>query len=681
MSTEAALAILRSLSPFDRLPQDTLAGLAATVAEMKVVPGQAVVREGEKGEQMYIVAAGSVQVLGKSFDGSEIVLARLEPGEYFGEQALLPGGNATRTATVRALSNGRLLVLKRMALLALIEHNDDFAQALGATARRHDELRGSRLREGVLRKLGVAEGYRIETFAAGDWVFRQGDAADRLYLVLQGQARVSCTTAGVEADLTELLPGQFFGELAILKDQPRTASVRAVGELRLASIDAAWFRSNLAANAQLQSIMQTLDGMYLLPRRGLLTLQAGQLASRPTLTAIHDLADGRRVVSTRLVGMPTFTSRVLGGPEPDLSVRYEDPDSGAVREVHIADGVPVELESAGEWRELGEVFEMLLDARRLDEAQIVRFEACGSFSDGAGGPRQRTGVACACAGVSFDDLQRAIASGCHTADQVAARTRATLVCGGCLPTVKEMLGVDDWTPARCESIVELSDEVRAFRIKPLDRGVEPFHPGQHLVVQARIGDHWVRRPYTISSAPGGDDAYEITVKREPQGVFSSWLFERSAGDALLRISAPGGSFHWPGAAPAAAVCLVAGIGVTPALAMARALALSPGQGRLHIDYSVSTPRQAVALDELRRIAAASPDVTLSFRATGVQGRIGGSEILELVRAHPDASFYLCGSDGYMGTVARHLAAAGVAPERVRQERFTVAGEQLAAVPD
>ena len=55
-----------------------------------------------------------------------------------------------------------------------------------------------------------------------------GDAPDRLYLVLEGQARVSTTADGQETDRTELLPGQLFGELAILKDQPRTASVRAV---------------------------------------------------------------------------------------------------------------------------------------------------------------------------------------------------------------------------------------------------------------------------------------------------------------------------------------------------------------------------------------------------------------------------------------------------------------------
>jgi ferredoxin-NADP reductase/CRP-like cAMP-binding protein len=676
VSSEEALGLLRHAPPFDCLPPDALAALAEAATQTQAVPGQAIVREGEAGDTMYVVAVGSVQVIGKSFDGSEVVLARLEPGAYFGEQALLPGSTSRRSASVRALTHCRLLALTRASLRPVFELDGEFAQRMGATAKRHDELRASRLREGVLRKLGVAESHRIESFGSGEFVFREGDRADRFYLILQGHARVSTGAPGAQTELTELLPGQMFGELAILKEQPRTASVRAVDQLEVASMDAAWFRSNLAGSAQLQSIMQSMDGMYMLPRRGLLTLQIGQLASRPTLTAIHDLSDGRRVISTRLVGMPAFTSRVVGAPEPDLSVRFDDPHSGAVREVHLSDGVPVELESSGEWRELSDVFEMLLDAGRLDEGQIQRFEVHGSFKDeDRGGPRRRDGVVCACAGVSVDDIQQAMAAGCHTAEQLACRTRATRVCGGCLPTIEDMLGFARWTPARCASIVRLSEQVWAFRIKPLDRAITPFHPGQHLVIQGRIGELWVQRPYTISSAPGVGDAYEITVKREPQGACSGWLFARGADEGLLRISAPGGSFHWPTDGPVDAVCLVGGIGVTPALSMARALAHSPGRGRLHIDYSVSEPSQAIALDELRQIAMQASDMTLNIRSTRTQGRIGSAEIGRLAQARPSATFYLCGSDGYMATVAEHLAAAGVPPERVRQERFRVAGEQ------
>ena len=77
MNADDALAILRVVPPFDLLPPDALERLAVGITEFKAVPGQAIVREGDAGDRMFFVAGGSVQVLGRSFDGSEIVLARL----------------------------------------------------------------------------------------------------------------------------------------------------------------------------------------------------------------------------------------------------------------------------------------------------------------------------------------------------------------------------------------------------------------------------------------------------------------------------------------------------------------------------------------------------------------------------------------------------------------------------
>ena len=287
-------------------------------------------------------------------------------------------------------------------------------------------------------------------------------------------------------------------------------------------------------------------------------------------------------------------------------------------------------------------------------------------------------MVCACAGASAEDIQRAIDTGCHTAEQVAKRTRATLVCVGCLPTVREMPGAAEWTPARCTSIAPLGERVRAFRLQPVDRAVPAYHPGQHLVVQGRIGEHWVQREYTISSAPATGDSYEITVQREPDGVFSCWLFERSPEDTLLRISPPGGSYHLPADGAVDAVCLVGGIGITPALSMARALAHAPGRGRLHVEHSVTELAQAVALDELHGLAARHSHISYRVRTTRTQGRLGAAEVLALAQAHPAATFFLCGSAGYMAAMVAHLAAAGVAPDRIRQEHFRVAGEQPAA---
>src|SRR5204863_9349662 len=143
------------------------------------------------------------------------------------------------------------------------------------------------------------------------------------------------------------------------------------------------------------------------------------------------------------------------------------------------------------------------------------------------------------------------------------------------------------TPASVAETIPLCDDVRTFRVRPASGVCQVYLPGQHVVLQARIDNRWIQRAYTLSSAPGPRDAYEITMKREPQGVFSRWFFDRLRPDALLRVSEPAGHYVLADDEPRDVVCLVGGIGVTPALAMARALAERPRPIALHIDYSVS----------------------------------------------------------------------------------------------
>src|SRR5580658_6372996 len=82
--------------------------------------GETILSEGNHGDRMYIIAAGTVQVWAKAFDGSDLVLARLGQGDYFGEQALLPGGDGRRNASVRALEPTRLLTISRESLQAAL---------------------------------------------------------------------------------------------------------------------------------------------------------------------------------------------------------------------------------------------------------------------------------------------------------------------------------------------------------------------------------------------------------------------------------------------------------------------------------------------------------------------------------------------------------------------------------
>jgi CRP-like cAMP-binding protein len=79
--------------------------------ELHLVPGEIVFREGDLSSVAYLVTSGSVHVMGRAFDRSDVVFDRLGPGHVFGEQALLPGPAPRQRASVRAGTGCLLLAL------------------------------------------------------------------------------------------------------------------------------------------------------------------------------------------------------------------------------------------------------------------------------------------------------------------------------------------------------------------------------------------------------------------------------------------------------------------------------------------------------------------------------------------------------------------------------------------
>jgi MFS family permease len=118
---ERAFALLRGVGFLGAVPLGALETLALRLASLEVAAGIAVVRQGDSGDRFYVVDSGTVAV---EADGREV--ARLGPGECFGEIALLHG--APRMATVTALHPVRLYALDREDFLAVVTGSPRVAQ-------------------------------------------------------------------------------------------------------------------------------------------------------------------------------------------------------------------------------------------------------------------------------------------------------------------------------------------------------------------------------------------------------------------------------------------------------------------------------------------------------------------------------------------------------------------------
>lgn len=119
MSTSAeTVAFLRQVRLFREIDEPELLALAGSLKERALKKGQALFREGDPGAEMFLVRRGSI-LISKAVTGRvEQVLARVAPGDFFGEMSLLAG--APRSATVQAESDAALLVLDREQLERLV---------------------------------------------------------------------------------------------------------------------------------------------------------------------------------------------------------------------------------------------------------------------------------------------------------------------------------------------------------------------------------------------------------------------------------------------------------------------------------------------------------------------------------------------------------------------------------
>lgn len=75
-----------------------------------------------------------------------------------------------------------------------------------------------------------------KTFAAGQVVFRQGDAPGDMYLIRSGRAAVSLMDDGASTTLATLEAGDFFGEMSLFDGKPRSATVTALNDLIVEAI-------------------------------------------------------------------------------------------------------------------------------------------------------------------------------------------------------------------------------------------------------------------------------------------------------------------------------------------------------------------------------------------------------------------------------------------------------------
>jgi MOSC domain-containing protein YiiM/ferredoxin-NADP reductase len=235
-------------------------------------------------------------------------------------------------------------------------------------------------------------------------------------------------------------------------------------------------------------------------------------------------------------------------------------------------------------------------------------------------------------------------------------------------------------PIKVVQIEQESADVRSLTMQSADgQPLLPAMPGQYVVMRFQPGGRPpFFRSYSISG-PASPERYRVSVKIEPNGLAGTFLSERvHVGDAL-DVSSPRGSFILqPGEGPV--VLLSAGIGATPVLAMLYALAAAHSTRQVlwlhaardgeHHPFSAEARRLVHSLAHGRGYVCYSRPDPRDKRGDDfdASGRISRALFDEL-GVPRQADVYLCGPAPFKADMRAALAAAGIAPERIRVEIF------------
>lgn len=185
----------------------------------------------------------------------------------------------------------------------------------------------------------------------------------------------------------------------------------------------------------------------------------------------------------------------------------------------------------------------------------------------------------------------------------------------------------------------------------------PFdaNPGQFVNVTADVDGETVSRVYTISS-PEVSNTFEVTVEVDPEGTFTPWLADASAGTGV-EISGPYGNAHYEG--EDRVVIVAGGPGVGPAVAIGERVVAEGGD--VTIVYRDQNPfhedRLSHLADQGATVTFLTPDDDLS---TAVDDAVDGVA---------DAQVFVYGFDAFVSTVRDAIEAAGSNWDAAKVENF------------
>ena len=256
------------------------------------------------------------------------------------------------------------------------------------------------------------------------------------------------------------------------------------------------------------------------------------------------------------------------------------------------------------------------------------------------------------------------------------------------PVFKAWTGTREF---RVGAVVDESIHCKSFYLVPADgRPLPRFEPGQYLTFGLPLDPHQkpLVRCYSLSDKPR-EDYYRVTIKfahppagqaHLPPGASSNYFHNRLRVGGKLDVQAPQGSFFLDPTDDQPTVLIGGGIGITPLVSMANAIAHEGRNRTTYVFGGFGNSREHPFLEHLRELDATHENLHFDFsysrplpsdqvgRDYQHRGRIDLNYLRQVLPSN-NFRFYVCGPAGMMESLVPALLDWGVPEEHIRYEAF------------
>ena len=641
LPTETVRLALRRLFP--TASHEQLAPAEQSVRWRTLGEGEVVVAEGDQGEDVFVVCSGRYGVYARNALGAIQLMTTIDTvADVVGEQSLL-SGSGLRNATIVTLVPGVIGILDAEPLRELLSGAPDTRQRLAAGAR---TMTANKLRILAAELSSFADGHsggqpRVRHLEAGEQAYSAGDQVKSAFFILSGDLQFfhpGCPMPHESAGA-----GMLVGERTLLDRKCHQVNAVARVATELLELDAEALRICRANSTAIDQMLVSLSIMEDMPRIGSVKRHLETSGGTPCIVSQHQLERG---ASVRVRQYPQQQLTIAGSVDSmtEANATITSPDGRSVLVLEEKSGQLLGVAAPQDWSQLPEAMGLLFRGQSLTPLQIDAFQATGEFLVEDATIRVSSGaeVVCGCTNTTSATL-RAAAQGASTVEDLMRRTGAGTVCGGCRGRLKAIIEQSEGQLCRLQTAPLAVGSLLATLTPAGDAGLPKGRPGQHARIEALIDGRWVGRPYTLISS--AEHRWELGVKIEADGLFSNWISQASPG-TVVRVSRPEGTICPSPTDAKPLVYVVAGIGVTPAVAGVRGCR---GQRNIRVIYSYRSAAAAPFLQELRD-AAVDPLIELIEHDTATSGRLDPADVAAQLTAVGPCDVIVCGPAAFNTTM-------------------------------